>query len=53
MTYQQPTADHPVEIEVNGTPTKFDSQIALGKALHDKYRLRSTQDITSCSTCHR
>jgi len=49
MKYQQPTEEHPVEVD--GTPYK--SQLALGSVLRDKYHLRTTQDITSCSTCHR
>jgi len=53
MEYQQPTDEHAVEIEVNGKKESFTSQIALGNALREKYHLRSTQDITSCSTCHR
>jgi hypothetical protein len=38
-------------VEVDGK--KYYSQVELGKALREKYHLRSTQDITSCSTCHR
>jgi hypothetical protein len=49
MQYQAPGEGHFVEIDGK----KFYSQIELGKHLHDKYRLRSTRDITSCSTCHR
>jgi hypothetical protein len=29
------------------------SQIDLGQVLREKYHLRTPQDITSCSTCHR
>jgi hypothetical protein len=40
-------------VEVNGARKSFTDQIALGNALKAKYHLRSVQDITSCSTCHR
>lgn len=53
MKYEQPSAEHAVLVEIDGKMRSFTSQIALGKALRDKYHLRSTQDITSCSTCHR
>jgi len=49
MRYEQPTAERPVEFEGQ----KYLDQISLGTALKDKYHLRTTQDITSCSTCHR
>lgn len=49
MTYQQPTAGHPVA--VNGQ--KFTDQIDLGNYLKKQYHVRSVRDITSCSTCHR
>jgi len=49
MTYQQPTEDHPVQW--NGK--NYVSQVALGDVLKQQYHLRSVQDITSCSTCHR
>lgn len=49
MTYQQPTGDHPVEW--NGK--QYYSQVQLGDDLKTKYHLRTVQDITSCSTCHR
>jgi len=29
------------------------SQVALGDDLKQQYHLRTVQDITSCSTCHR
>jgi hypothetical protein len=53
MTYEQPSGERPVEIDVNGQKESFTNQIALGNALKTKYNLRSVQDITSCSTCHR
>src|SRR5689334_22145643 len=53
MKYEQPSAEHTVLVEIDGKMRSFISQVALGKALRDKYHLRSTQDITSCSTCHR
>jgi hypothetical protein len=49
MTYQQPTSDHPVQW--NGK--NYFSQVALGDDLKQQYHLRTVQDITSCSTCHR
>lgn len=49
MRYQQPSADNPVEFDGQ----KYIDQIALGTALKAKYHLRTKQDITSCSTCHR
>src|ERR1044072_4892372 len=49
MRYEQPTAENPVEF--NGQ--KYIEQLSLGTALKDQYHLRSEQDITSCSTCHR
>jgi hypothetical protein len=49
MRYEQPTAENPVEF--NGQ--KYIDQLSLGTALKDQYHLRSEQDITSCSTCHR
>jgi len=49
MRYEQPTAERSVEFDGR----KYLDQIALGTALKDKYHLRTTQDITSCSTCHR
>jgi hypothetical protein len=53
MKYEQPSIDHTVLIEIDGKMKSFTSQVALGQALREKYHLRSTQDITSCSTCHR
>jgi hypothetical protein len=49
MRYEQPTTDRPVEFDGQ----KYVDQIALGNALKAKYHLRTTADITSCSTCHR
>ena len=49
MRYEQPTAENPVEFDGK----KYMDQLSLGTALKDKYHLRSEQDITSCSTCHR
>ncbi len=49
MRYEQPSAENPVEFDGQ----KYLDQISLGTALKNKYHLRSTQDITSCSTCHR
>jgi hypothetical protein len=49
MTYQQPDRHHPVTFEGK----QYLSQIDLGQVLREKYHLRTPQDITSCSTCHR
>jgi hypothetical protein len=49
MRYQQPSTDNPVEFDGQ----KYIDQISLGTALKAKYHLRTTADITSCSTCHR
>ena len=49
MQYQQPSSEHLVEVDGKS----YASQFELGKALRQKYHLRTSQDITSCSTCHR
>jgi len=49
MRYQQPTRDLPVVVDGRA----YTDQLSLGKALVEKYHLRSVLDITSCSTCHR
>ena len=49
MEYQQPSLQRAVVVD--GKP--YYSQADLGKDLRIKYNLRTTQDITSCSTCHR
>ncbi len=33
--------------------TVFTDQDALGNELKHRYNIRTVQDITSCSTCHR
>ena len=53
MKYQQPTAEAPVEVMIGGKKESFTDQLALGTALRKEYHLRTAQDITSCSTCHR
>ena len=53
MQYQQPTAESPVEVMIGGKKESFTDQLVLGTALRQKYHLRTSQDITSCSTCHR
>jgi hypothetical protein len=53
MKYEPPSSEKPVEVEIDGKMQSFTTQIALGNALKTKYNLRSVQDITSCSTCHR
>ena len=49
MRYQQPSSEHPVLFEGK----TYTDQDSLGQVLAGKYQLRSTRDITSCSTCHR
>jgi len=49
MRYQQPTTSLPVKVD----GASYTDQDALGSALVKKYQLRTVQDITSCSTCHR
>jgi Cytochrome c7 and related cytochrome c len=49
MKYEQPSEDN--KIMVDGTA--YTDQIALGDALKHKYNIRTVEDITSCSTCHR
>jgi hypothetical protein len=49
MTYQQPSFAHVVTFEGKN----YTDQDALGLDLVRKYQLRTVQDITSCSTCHR
>jgi hypothetical protein len=49
MRYQQPTSSLPVQVD----GTSFIDQASLGDVLRRKYQLRTVQDITSCSTCHR
>jgi len=49
MRYQQPTGNYPVNVDGR----TFTDQLDLGDYLKTKYNLRSVQDITSCSTCHR
>jgi hypothetical protein len=49
MKYEQPSEDN--KITVDGTA--YVDQIALGNALKHKYNIRTVEDITSCSTCHR
>ena len=49
MTYQPPDSQH--KVTWNGAD--YYDQDTLGKALASAYHLRTTQDITSCSTCHR
>ena len=49
MRYQQPTSANPVVVDGQ----TFTDQLDLGAALVQKYKVRSVQDITNCSTCHR
>jgi hypothetical protein len=47
--YQPPTSDRPVEV----AGRSYTDQISLGRALIKRYRIRTPNDLTSCSTCHR
>jgi len=49
MNYRPPDRQHPVTWKGK----TWDDQEELGKALVGEYHLRTRQDITSCSTCHR
>src|SRR2546421_703045 len=51
MEYRAPDGTEKNAVVLDGK--KYLHQADLGAALRDKYHLRSTQDITSCSTCHR
>ncbi|MGH9552679.1 MAG: cytochrome c3 family protein [Terriglobales bacterium] len=53
MKYEQPTPEAPVEVMIGGKKESFTDQLVLGAALRKEYHLRTAQDITSCSTCHR
>jgi len=50
MKYQEPSSDNPVKL---ADGTVFTDQIALGTELKKRYHVRTVEDITSCSTCHR
>jgi hypothetical protein len=50
MSYEQPSADHPVTLPDGAS---FNDQIALGNELKHRYNIRTVEDSTSCSTCHR
>jgi hypothetical protein len=49
MKYEQPNSDNKVSLD----GVAYTDQIALGNALKHKYNIRTVEDITSCSTCHR
>jgi hypothetical protein len=49
MRYEPPSADKPLALDGE----VFTDQTSLGLHLVQKYRLRTVQDIISCSTCHR
>ncbi len=49
MRYQSPTSRYPVVVDGK----TFVDQRKLGDYLSKKYSVRTAQDITSCSTCHR
>jgi hypothetical protein len=59
MQYRLPSADHPLTLtgepyeEGEQTGERFVDQATLGEKLKQLYRIRSAQDLTSCSTCHR
>ena len=49
MRYEQPNGSRPAVLDGN----TYTDQLSYGRALAKKYHLRTVQDITSCSTCHR
>lgn len=49
MRYEQPSTLNPLSVDGH----EYTDQLALGKDLVKKYKLRTVADITSCSTCHR
>src|SRR5262249_35001813 len=49
MTYQQPNREHGVAF----AGRRYFNQDELGRDIAKAYNLRTVQDITSCSTCHR
>ncbi len=49
MRYEPPTERYPVTVDGKS----FTDQSTLGNYLNTKYDLRTPQDITSCTTCHR
>ena len=49
MQYVQPSSDNKIAFE----GVEYTDQIALGNALKRSYKVRTVEDITSCSTCHR
>jgi hypothetical protein len=51
MTYHAPDGSEKNAVEWKGK--KYLHQADLGMALAKEYHLRTTRDITSCSTCHR
>ena len=51
MEYQAPDGSERNIVKLDGVD--YRDQEALGRKLAQKYHLRSVQDITSCSTCHR
>jgi len=53
MAYEPPTASNPVSVTVDGTTSKFTSQLELGLFLKKSYNVPGTNHMTSCSVCHR
>jgi hypothetical protein len=49
MRYQPPTGATPVVVDGHS----YTDQVELGTALIKKFKVRSVQNITNCSTCHR
>jgi hypothetical protein len=49
MRYEEPSSLKPVTLDGQ----QYTDQLSLGTALAQKYKLRTTADIMSCSTCHR
>ena len=53
MAYEQPTSSNPVSVTVDGTTSKFTSQLELGLFLKKAYNVPGPNHMTSCSVCHR
>ncbi len=49
MAYQPPSSAKPVMFDGKS----YTKQAELGKAIKEKYHLRTTLELTSCETCHR
>ena len=53
MAYEQPRADNPVTVRVDGADHTFTNQLDLGRFLKRTYGVPAWNHMTSCSVCHR